>query len=208
MRALIALAIAAAVVAPAKAQTGDDFLAQPAEWVPLTYDFRDVRDGRTIYSYKVYRLVDGSERRDRTDGKEITIVNRALGRYFEFRSGRWTEHPMRPQVGDGNPVVRFARRDVQPVPATDARVRGLANVGVPLTFYEWYPSGIYPVGIICPELNMLTVWHRRIEGDGGVIERTVTSVQLGEPTVPLVPPAGAQVEISAVPAGPGSVSRL
>jgi hypothetical protein len=189
------------------AQVAAERISAPPTRIGFSYELESILDWNGVYinRYNMYQSADGSLRRDaiEPDGTVgyIDIVNVPLQKYYERVRGRWTEYQMRP--GANSPPTVLVNDSVKQVPATDTRVAALSNVPLPLSFYEVPFAGPGTGVIYCPELHMLRVWQGYA---GGNHQFTVRSVQLGEPQVSFIPPAGAQVAVVNSPNGPGRIS--
>jgi hypothetical protein len=157
---------------------------QPNTWVPLTavYAVTTLTGGLTSTEYHYVRS-DGSTRQDRRNhpaGDRTLIDNRETQKEYEFIRGGWEVRPL-PAGNNRQPFGSMS--DAMPVSSADPRVQAVAGQG--------FQSFQLPLGdqakvvmILSPALNLRVVY----ELTPG-IERKLTSLSIGEPTIDFLPPA-------------------
>lgn len=213
----ISIAVAAVVASqnPKSAAVSEaDLISQPTHWVPISYTLERSTNGKVTQIISAARYGDGSRSRMSSrisnGQKEGWISNVALGRFFELQHDHWVSHPMREQKNEGRPFMKLKRSSVTAVDPRDPRVEAVAAAVPSASFYLMEMSEGRLSTIFCPEINMLEVWSRIVaqqEQETSVVEHRVTSVILGEPSTERIPPPGATIELSNIPAGPGRAVR-
>lgn len=153
-------------------------------------------------TYQFHRTGNGSTRLDRVDRRDSQILDMGRRHFFRRRLDAWTQHPARAQAKGGQPFLRISSCQSRLVPPADPRVRAFTSVAQTLSFREVSYAGSRQAVVYVPELNNLEVWERR-EAPYGVVEKEITWIVLGEPTVEFGAPEAAAVTVSDRPDGPG-----